>query len=71
MVGIGKLLILSGIVLAVIGAIVLLSERVLGIGRLPGDILIKKGNFTFYFPLTTSLLLSIAISFLLILFHKK
>ncbi len=71
MVGIGKLLILSGIVLAVIGAIVLLSERVLGIGRLPGDILIKKGNFTFYFPLTTSLLLSLAISFLLILFHKK
>lgn len=71
MVGIGKLLIFSGSILIAIGVIALFFERFSGFGRLPGDILIKKENFTFYFPLTTSLLLSLALSLLLIFFHKK
>jgi len=67
----GKIFIFLGLILIGIGVIVVLSERFPGIGRLPGDIFIKKEHFTFYFPLTTSLLLSLIISFLLIIFHKK
>ncbi len=57
--GIGKLLIIAGIVLALIGGLIMLS------GRLPGDIIIQKKNFTFYFPLATSVLLSIVISLII------
>ncbi|HAG07901.1 MAG TPA: DUF2905 domain-containing protein, partial [Peptococcaceae bacterium] len=42
-----------------------------GIGRLPGDIVIRKGNFTFYFPLVTSIILSIVLTLLLnVLFRR-
>jgi len=71
MIGIGKIFIFTGAILVVIGVILIFYERIPGFGRLPGDILIKKENFTFYFPLTTSLLLSLAISLLMIAFHKK
>ncbi|MFA6379109.1 MAG: DUF2905 domain-containing protein [Candidatus Omnitrophota bacterium] len=67
----GRLLIFAGVVLIVVGVIVLFSERIPGIGRLPGDILIKREHFTFYLPLTTSLLLSLIVSLLLMAFHKK
>lgn len=71
MLGSGKICIAAGIVLILIGIILLLAERIPGAGRLPGDIVIHKGNFTFYFPLMTSILLSIAVSFLLFLFNKR
>jgi len=71
MMGMGRLLIFAGVVLIVVGVIVLFSERIPGIGRLPGDILIKREHFTFYLPLTTSLLLSLIVSLLLMAFHKK
>lgn len=63
--GIGKLLIIAGIVLALIGGLIMLSGRLPWIGRLPGDIVIQKKNFTFYFPIATSILLSIVISLLI------
>lgn len=63
--GIGKLLIIAGIVLALIGGLIMLSGRLPWIGRLPGDIVIQKKNFSFYFPIATSILLSIVISLIL------
>ncbi|MFH1147073.1 MAG: DUF2905 domain-containing protein [Pseudomonadota bacterium] len=67
----GKLLVLFGLVIAVIGLIVILGGRVSWLGRLPGDIYIKRKNFTFYFPLATSLLVSLIITLILMLFRRK
>jgi len=63
---IARLLILGGVGLVVIGVLVQLAiQLVPGLGRLPGDIVIQRGNFTIYIPLGTMLLLSIVASLLL------
>ena len=63
MADIGKLLIGLGLALLVVGGIFLLLGRThLPIGRLPGDILYRGKNTTFYFPLTTSILVSVVLS---------
>jgi uncharacterized membrane protein YkgB len=66
----GKMLILLGVVIIVIGLLLLVGEKIPWIGRLPGDILIKKEKFTFYFPITTSILISIILTLLFTLFRK-
>ena len=66
----GKLLILIGVLIAVIGLLLILGEKIPWIGRLPGDIIIRKKNFTFYFPLATSIIISILLTLLLMLFRK-
>lgn len=66
----GKLLIITGLIIVVLGVIVYFSDRFPSIGRLPGDIVIKRENFTFYFPLATSILLSIIISLIFYLINK-
>ena len=66
MVDFGKLLIFFGVILVIAGlAMVLLGRTNLPIGRLPGDILYRGKNTTFYFPLATSILLSVVISLVL------
>ncbi|MBI3894682.1 MAG: DUF2905 domain-containing protein [Acidobacteria bacterium] len=62
----GKILITVGIVVVVLGALLMFSDRLpfLRIGRLPGDIVYRRGNFTFYFPLVTSILISIVLTLL-------
>jgi hypothetical protein len=61
---IGRMLVILGIALVVIGGIVMLLGRTaLPLGRLPGDILYKGKNTTFYFPLASSILISIVLSF--------
>ncbi|MZQ76148.1 MAG: DUF2905 family protein [Peptoclostridium sp.] len=65
----GKNLIIMGIVLIVIGIIFTLGSR-LGIGRLPGDIFIKRGNMTFYFPIVTSIVISIILTLILNLLRR-
>ena len=63
MLSLGKLMIILGAVLIGIGLLfVLFSRAGLPIGRLPGDIMVRRRNFSFYFPLTTSILLSIVLS---------
>jgi hypothetical protein len=57
-----KLLIITGIILLVIGLLWQVGGRWLHLGRLPGDIVIEKENFRFYFPVVTSLLLSVVLS---------
>jgi hypothetical protein len=66
----GKMLILLGVFIILIGLLLLFGEKIPWIGRLPGDILIRKKNFTFYFPLTTSILISIILTLLFTLFRK-
>ena len=62
----GKVLALLGVILAVAGvAMVLLGRTGMPLGRLPGDILYRGKHTTFYFPLATSLLLSVVLSFVL------
>jgi hypothetical protein len=65
----GKVLIVVGLALAVLGAIWLVGER-LGLGRLPGDIVIEREGLRIYLPLTTSLIVSVALSLLLWLFSR-
>ena len=61
----GQLLIVSGIVLVVVGVLI-----TLGMGRLPGDIVIRGKNTTFYFPIVTSILLSVILSFIFWLIRR-
>ena len=69
--GFAKLLILFGIVLALLGVLLLVVGKIPLIGRLPGDITIRKGDFTFYFPLATSVLISILLTLLFSLFGRR
>jgi H+/Cl- antiporter ClcA len=63
MLSLGKAIIVLGAILVAVGLLlVLLGRTGLPIGRLPGDILYRRRNFAFYFPLTTSILLSIVLS---------
>jgi DUF2905 family protein len=64
---VGKVLIVIGLAIAAIGLLVTLG---LPVGRLPGDIAVRRGNFTFYFPLVTSIILSIVLTLLLMLFRR-
>lgn len=66
---VGKVLILVGIVLVVVGVLWLLGEQV-GLGRLPGDIVFRRERYTFYFLLATCLLLSILLSLFLWLIQR-
>jgi hypothetical protein len=68
---IGKFLILFGLSISAIGGLLLLSGKIPWLGRLPGDILIQKKNFTFYFPLATSILLSIILTLLFWILGKR
>ncbi|MCX7919732.1 MAG: DUF2905 domain-containing protein [bacterium] len=73
---VAKLLILTGIGLVIIGILVYFSEKIpigkwFHIGKLPGDIYIQKKNFTFYFPITSCIVISVILTFLMwILFRK-
>lgn len=66
----GKLLIFAGVFIIILGIVFLFGDKIPFIGKLPGDIIIKKKNFTFYFPIVTSILLSLLISLILYLFRK-
>jgi len=65
----GRFLIVAGVILVIAGLAWPLLTR-LGLGRLPGDILVQRGNFRFYFPLATSLVVSIALTLLFWLFRR-
>ena len=68
---IGKFLILLGLIIAAIGGLLLFSEKIPWIGRLPGDIMIQRRNFIFYFPLVTSILLSVILTLIFWLIGRK
>jgi len=64
-----RMLIVLGIGITILGILLYFGGR-LGIGRLPGDIYIKRGNFTFYFPIVTSILASIVLTVIFALFRR-
>ena len=66
----GKLLIFLGIIVAGLGVLFLFWGKIPHFGKLPGDIIIKKGNFVFYFPITTSIIVSVVLSILLYFISK-
>ncbi len=63
----GKTLVIVGLVIAALGVVMMLGVP---LGRLPGDIAIRRGHFSFYFPLTTSIVLSIVLTLLLAWFRR-
>lgn len=71
MAGLGKLIVFTGIVLIIFGAVLMLGAKVSWLGRLPGDIYIQKKNFSLFFPITTSIIISIVISAIFILLRRR
>lgn len=71
MADLGRILIFLGLLLVLIGGIVLLAGKIPGLGRLPGDILIQRRNVTFYFPIATSILISIVLSLIFWLLSRR
>jgi hypothetical protein len=69
----GKLLILVGALLVLVGLALTFGDRLgfFRIGRLPGDIVYRRGNFTFYFPIITSIVLSLLLTALLWFFGRR
>ena len=68
--GIGKMLIILGLVLVLVGLGFMFADKIPYIGRLPGDIYVKKERFSFYFPITTSIIISIILTILFSIFKK-
>lgn len=70
--GFGRLLVITGLAIALIGVVLEVVARgwLPGLGRLPGDIYFQRGNFRFYFPLTTSILLSLVLTLILGLMRR-
>ena len=68
--GLGRPLIIMGLVLLTVGIIVTIAPRIPRIGKLPGDIYLKRENFSFYFPLGTCIVLSALLSLILWLFRR-
>jgi hypothetical protein len=66
----GKMLIIVGIVFIVMGLAFLFGDKIPFLGKLPGDISIQKERFSFYFPITTSIIISIVLSILFAIFRK-
>jgi len=69
----GKILITVGLVFVAVGGLLLFSDRLsfLRIGRLPGDVIFRRGNFTFYFPIVTSIVLSLILTLLFWVFGRR
>jgi hypothetical protein len=66
----GKMLMVCGGMMLVVGMLLTLSGKIPWLGRLPGDMIIQRDNFSFYFPLTTCLLLSLVLSLVVALLRR-
>ncbi len=75
MIPLGKMLLLFGVLMVLLGSVLLVaghfSGKVPWLGRLPGDIHIERGNWTFYFPLATCLIISVVLTLLFSLFGRR
>jgi hypothetical protein len=71
--GMGKVLIVVGVLVAALGVVLVLGDKVpwLRLGRLPGDIAVERGSFRLYFPIVTSILLSAVVSLVLWLLSRR
>ena len=66
----GKMLIIFGVIIVGMGVLLMVGDKIPWIGRLPGDILVKKGKFTFYFPIVTCIIISIILTIIFSLLRK-
>ncbi|MEO6695511.1 MAG: DUF2905 domain-containing protein [Ignavibacteria bacterium] len=66
----GKILIITGVIIFITGIIITFFDKIPFLGKLPGDITIKKENFTIYFPIVTSIIISIILSLIFYLINK-
>jgi hypothetical protein len=66
----GKMLVFLGIFIILIGLLLMIGDKIPFVGRLPGDIIIRKEKFAFYFPLATCILISLILTLLFSLFRK-
>jgi hypothetical protein len=67
----GKILISIGLLLAILGVIFTFGNKLPFVGRLPGDIVVERKNYSFYFPVATCIIISVIMSSILWLFSKK
>ena len=67
----GKIIFIFGLVIAAVGLLLMFGPKIPWLGKLPGDLVIKRDNFTFYFPLATSLVLSLILTLLFRYFGGK
>lgn len=65
----GRVLVIFGLLIVIIGALLIFAPKIPLLGRLPGDIVIRRENFTFYFPVATCILLSVLVTILLRIFR--
>jgi hypothetical protein len=68
---VGRFLILLGLAAIVVGAALTFLPRIPWLGKLPGDIVVQRERFTFYFPLATSIVVSILLTLVLNLFFRR
>jgi hypothetical protein len=66
----GRMLLYIGAIMLVLGALMLAGGKLFGLGRLPGDIFIERGNYSFYFPIVTCILLSILLTLFLYVIRR-
>jgi hypothetical protein len=67
----GKLLIVCGVALALVGGLLVVAGKVPFLGRLPGDILVRRENWSVYFPLTTCIVISVVLTLLFSFFGRR
>ncbi len=67
----GRMLVFIGVITILFGAVMLFAHKIPFLGKLPGDIYISRKNFTFYFPLATSILVSVVLSLIIRLWSKR
>jgi hypothetical protein len=68
---VGKTLVVLGLLIALVGVVLTFVGRVPWLGRLPGDIYVQRGNWSLYFPLATSLVLSVVLSLVFYLLGRR
>jgi len=69
--GLGRLLVVFGLVIVLVGVVLLVADPIPGVGRVPGDLVFRRGPVTFYFPVATSIVLSVLLTILLNLFWRR
>jgi hypothetical protein len=67
----GRTLIVIGVVIVLIGVLLTFAPKIPFLGKLPGDIYVKRDNFVFYFPLATSIIVSVILSFVFYIIYRR
>ena len=67
----GRMVLMLGLLIAAVGVFMVLAGRVPFLGRLPGDVAVQRGNWSFYFPIATSILVSLVLTVVLNLFMRR